>query len=62
MSAYVFTNDRLPIFDATGGVSTLNYAGQPIVHIGDVVTITDDDGFPNDGASPPIATPNRPCS
>ena len=57
MAAYVLTNYGLPIFYATGTVITLNSAGQPVDHIGNVITITTDYGFPNDGASPPRVTP-----
>ena len=57
MAAYLFTNDRLKCFDATGDIITLNYAGQPVDHIGNVLTITTADRFPTDGESPPRATP-----
>ena len=57
MVAYVFVKYGLPIFDATGDVITLNSAGQIVYHIGNVVPITTVNGFPNDGASPPRATP-----
>ena len=50
-------NDGLPIFYATGAVSTLNSAGQPFDHIRNVVTITTADGLPRDGGSPSWATP-----
>ena len=57
MAAYVFANDGIPIFDATRAVITLNYAGQPVDHIRNMVTITTAYGFTNDGASPLRATP-----
>ena len=57
MAAYLFPNDGLPIFDATGDVITLNSEGQPVCHIKNVVTITNVDGLSNDGASPPRAIP-----
>ena len=53
MAAYLFTNDRLKCFDATGDIITLNYAGQPVDHIGNVATTKTDNGLPNDMASPP---------
>ena len=53
MLVYMFTHDGLLIFDSTGAVITLNFAGQTVYHIINVVTITTTDGFPNDGASPP---------
>ena len=49
MDSYTFANYELSIFGATGVVITLNSAGQPVDHIGNVVTITTDYGFPNDG-------------
>ena len=57
MAAYVFANNGIPIFDSTGAVITLNYTGQPVDHIRNMVTITTAYGFTNDGASPPRATP-----
>ena len=57
MTAHVFANDGIPIFDATGAVITLNYAGQPVDHIRNMVTITTAYVFTNDGASPLRATP-----
>ena len=57
MDSYVFVNDGLPIFDVTEVVITLNYVGQPVDHIKNVVTITTANGFPNYGESPPIAIP-----
>ena len=57
MEAYVFENYGPLIFDVTGAVITLNYAGKPVYHAGNVVTITTTDGLPNNGASSPISTP-----
>ena len=57
MAAYVFTNYRITIFDATGAVITLYSAGKPVDHIRNVVIITTDDGLPHAGDSPPRATP-----
>ena len=57
MMAYVFTKYGLLIFDTTVAVITLNYAGQPVDHIGNVLTITTANRFPTDGESPPRATP-----
>ena len=58
----MFSNDRLQIFDATRAVIILNYTDQPVDHIGNVVTITTYDVFPNDGVSLPrsISQPNIP--
>ena len=53
MAAYVFANYKLPRFYTTGAVIYLNSAGQPVYHIGNVVTITTDNGLKNDGKSPP---------
>ena len=53
MAVYLFTNNELPIFDATGAVITLNSAGQPVDQIGNVITITTANGFKNHGESPP---------
>ena len=44
------------MFDATRAVIILNFVGQTVNHIGNMVTITTDDGLPNDSASPPRAT------
>ena len=57
MLAYVFENNGRPLFDDTMAVITLNYAGQTVDHIGNVVTITTENGFPNYGASQPRAIP-----
>ena len=57
MVAYVFTNNAIPIFDATVNIITLNSTVQPVDHIGNMVTITNVDGFPNDGVSPLISIP-----
>ena len=53
MLEYVFKKYGLPIFDATGAVTTLNSTGQPVDPIGNVVTITTAYGLPNDGALKP---------
>ena len=57
MATYVFTNNGLPIFDATGYVSTLNSTGQLAYRIGNVVTIKTFNVLLNGGASPPRVTP-----
>ena len=57
MLAYVFENNGRPIFDATRAVITLNYVGQPVHHIKNVVTITTAYGFPKYGALQPRAIP-----
>ena len=57
MVAYVFTNNVIIIFELARAVITLNYVGQPVDHVGNVVTITTSDGLPNYGESPPRETP-----
>ena len=57
MATYVFANNGLPIFEATGYVSTLNSTGQPSYRIGNVVTIKTFNVLLNGGASPPRVTP-----
>ena len=57
MVAYLFTNDGLPILEATGSVITLNSAGQTVDHIRNVLTITTANVFENYWKSPPISTP-----
>ena len=56
MAVYVFANDGLTIFDATGAVITLNSTGQPVDHIRNVVNIKNAGGLKNYGASPQRAT------
>ena len=48
-----------PIFDTTGAVVTLNSVGQPVTHIGNVLTIKTADGLKNDGSSPQKSIPQQ---
>ena len=52
MVAYMFENDVVSIFDATRDIIALNSVGQPVDHIGTLVTITTANVFPNYEASP----------
>ena len=57
MAEYLFANYGLPIFDAAGAVIILNFADQLVDQIGNVLSITTSNEFPNGGALPPRATP-----